>query len=735
MSQPSDFAMILTTDQWRRSAHEGTALDVESGIVQLAWQWEDRVDDVMMAPPSSAALAFDPWCRLYRTLPDEGRIERWLWDPVKLKASEPLDLFRGDEVPTGDFTWVKEGAGTLADPRGLVVDAQGRLFIAETAGNRILIYDLVDRRLLRRVVLHHEGRVRAPVDLASDGNSVYALLPGKPPLLAVLDARTGPRYALLPEGLTAPARIQVDPSGRIFLLDRGGTETARIVPLADPDASLEAPNATDLVFLDTDELVIARFPGQDFLHIRIAPKGQSVLPHLRAPGYDGRGIVRTPDGRVGFWTAQGFATALLARIRHYPQGRVISYRLDSGEFQTVWGRLFVDACIPKGTNVKVRCLVMDEVPEDSTEIQRTPPENTLSMEIHRPDLSPPMPPEKPLMQLLERSEEEQSLHRRHCGNEFPWFRQASGDTFETYEAPVMGPAGRYLWVVLELSGTSRSTPKVRSLRVEYPSHDWLRRLPRVYSRDEAIADFLRRFLGLFEGELRDIDLRAAFRHVLLDPRAAPHDTLPWLAGFIGMVLDERWPETARRKLIEQGVWLFRYRGTVQGLSRLLEIYLGHAVVIIEHFKVRGLGGAFVGKDDAQASSAVLGAGFRVGGQVGKTGNVSVNEQSVEDAFTTHAHRFSVVIPLALDLEQRRVVEHILEVHRPAHTLYDLCYVDAGMRVGIALYLGLTSMIGHGSRFGRLQVGASVLGRTDVLGYATPGTRAGGSRLGNDSRVG
>ncbi len=735
MNQPSDFAMILTADQWRRSAHQRTALDVESGIVQLVWQWEDRIDVATVTPPSPAALAFDPWCRLYRTLPAEGRLERWLWDPARLEATEPLDLMGGDEIPPGDFSWSAAGTGPLAGPRALVVDALGRLFIAETAKQRILIYDLVDRRLLRRMVLSHEGGLRSPIDLACDGNKVVALLAGHPPLLAVLDARTGPRHAPLPAEVTAPTRIQVDPSGGMYVLDRGGTDQARIVSISDPDASLDVPHATDLVFLDPDELVISRLPAQDFRRIRITPGGQSELPHLRAPGYDGGGIVRTPDGRVGYWTAEGFATALLARMRHYPQGQVISYRLDSGEFQTVWGRLFVDACIPKGTQVRVRCLVMDEVPEDSTEIPRTPPENTLSMEIHRPDQSPPMPPQQPLQQLLNQAEEGQRLHRRACGNEFPWPRQEVGDTFATYEAPVIGPAGRYLWVVLELTGTSRTSPKIRSLRVEYPSHDWLRRLPKVYSRDEAIADFLRRFLGLFEGELRDIDLRAAFRHVLLDPQAAPRDTLPWLAGFIGMVLDERWPESAKREMIQQGVWLFRYRGTVPGLSRLLEIYLGREVIIIEHFKVRGLGGAFVGTGDAQSSTAVLGAGFRVGGKVGETGSVSVTDQSIEDAFTTHAHRFSVVIPLALDLEQRQVVEHILELHRPAHTLYDLCYVDAGMQVGMALYLGLTTMIGHGSRFGRLQLGASVLGRTDVLGVAAPGTRAGGSQVGNDSRVG
>ena len=82
-----------------------------------------------------------------------------------------------------------------------------------------------------------------------------------------------------------------------------------------------------------------------------------------------------------------------------------------------------------------------------------------------------------------------------------------------------------------------------------------------------------------------------------------------------------------------------------------------------------------------------------------------------------------------------MVEHILEIHRPAHTLFDICSVDAGMRLGTGLHIGLTSVVGKSSGFGQLRVGHSVLGRSDVLGVAKPGTSVGNSRLGSDSRVG
>jgi phage tail-like protein len=504
-----------------------------------------------------------------------------------------------------------------------------------------------------------------------------------------------------------------------------------VTPLARPDGKFSVDFATDLEFSDSDVLVIAGMVGQDFRRFRIVGADRFELPHLRARHYDGRGIVRMPKGGIGFWSEKGFGRAVLSRMRYVREGKVVSVRLDSGRFQTVWGRMFVDACIPQGTEVTVRCLALDEVPEDAQRVERTPPVNTGTFTVHRPDMSPPMPPESFLAAVSER----RRLFRRSMGSEIPWKCVDPTNGYATYEAPVIAGAGRYLWVVLELKGITRLTPRVKSLRVEYPAHDLLRRLPRIYSREETAADFLRRYLSIMEGAMREIDLRAVYRHVLLDPDAAPQEALSWLAGFIGLALDNRWPLEARRTLIRNGVRLFRFRGTVAGLKQFIEIYLGRSIEIVEHFKVRGLGGAIVGEADALASRAVVGAGFRVGGKVGETGAVSVSEESIEDAFVSHAHRFSLVIPVSLDQEKLEVIEHILAVHRPCHTMYDICSVDAGMKAGIGLYVGLTSMVGRSSGFGQLQAGGSLLGRQDIIGRPKAGTRPGNSRLGEDSRVG
>jgi phage tail-like protein len=714
MPLPRPFTMIQGEDEWLRASHDGT--DLEAGVVQLAAVNEPPEALAGGAAVPAAGLAFDSWCRLYRSLPEAGRITRQLW--AGPEQAEPVELFTAAAPPPpGDFRPAEGPAPPLAEPRGLAVDEDGRLFVAETGARRILVLDLWSRRQLRAVPL--AGR---PLDLALRGRRVIGVT-ASPAELIQLDARTGPRALAWPAGVTDPARVAVSPDGAIWILDRAGTGQARAIAAG---RSLDIPFATDIEFLEGPVLVAARLAGQDFLRFRLGPEATEEVPPLKARDYDGLGIVRTPDGRIGFFTSRGFRHAVPARVRYLTSGQVTGFRLDSGEFRTVWGRLFLDACIPKDTDVRVEFAATDDPPEDEDPIATELPANVVNAVISRPDLSPPMPPAS-----LVPSEITRTLHRRETGRELPFAPQAADDPFETYDAPIVAAPGRYLWVFLKLTGNSRFTPRVRSLRAEYPAHDYLRRLPKIFSRQEQAASFLLRYLAVFDGFLGELDARATARHALLVPDGAPAGVLPWLAGFLGLTLDERWPVETQRAVIREAAWLFRFRGTVQGLQRFLELYTGAPVILIENFRLRGLGTLGEG---GMESRSILGGGFRVGGAVGDEGTKPL-AGSVEDAFETHAHRFKVMIQAALTSEQLDVVHRILDVHRPAHTLVEVCTVDSGMRVGRGLHLGLTSAIGRSGGFLPLQTGASRLGRDGVIGRPEAGVRLEGSLLGEDSRVG
>ena len=377
--------------------------------------------------------------------------------------------------------------------------------------------------------------------------------------------------------------------------------------------------------------------------------------------------MRTPDGRIGYVTEQGVRHAFTAPVRYPRTGRVVSFRLDGGAYQQKWGRLFIDAHQPPGTEIRVGFIASDEC--DGEALAWAAPANMESSAL-LPTAACTLPPRRllsePLRALLEEEKPDdlledladlRRLHLRTTGIELPW-AQPPREPFATYEAPVLAPLGRYLWVVIELRGATRKTPRLRRVRVEYPGHDCMERLPQLFSRDENAAGFLYRYLALPAGVLGELEARADQRHLLLNPYSVPTGLLPWLGSLLGLTMDDKWSESQQRRLISECTTIYRERGTVQGLSRLLQIYTGGPVRVVEHHRLSG-GSAVVG----DRRGAVVGEGLGPG-QAGVSGGP--NQQL--------AHRCLVIVLTPLSEQQQLAVERLVREHQPAHVQCELCVV-------------------------------------------------------------
>jgi phage tail-like protein len=189
--------------------------------------------------------------------------------------------------------------------------------------------------------------------------------------------------------------------------------------------------------------------------------------------------------------------------------------------------------------------------------------------------------------------------------------------------------------------TSESVSVAVSARGRYLKH-----LPALYRTDELMG----RFLMLFESFWAPIGEQIDQLPLYFDPRMTPPDFLPWLASWLDLALDGRWPEERRRLLLRSAASLYRKRGTRQGLQEYLEIYSGAKAEIVEH----------------RASNFCLGPQARLGPGVALgTANVP--------------HTFTVVLrlpPLAAGeqgargaSERLRMIEAIIEAEKPAHTSY------------------------------------------------------------------
>lgn len=106
---------------------------------------------------------------------------------------------------------------------------------------------------------------------------------------------------------------------------------------------------------------------------------------------------------------------------------------------------------------------------------------------------------------------------------------------------------------------------------------YLTYLPGIYQNNH----FLGRFLLIFESILGPLDRTVENMHHYFDPFVTPPEAVDWLGAWVGLALDERWPEDRRRELISEAVNLYQWRGTKRGLSEFLRLYTGVEPEIIE----------------------------------------------------------------------------------------------------------------------------------------------------------
>jgi len=100
------------------------------------------------------------------------------------------------------------------------------------------------------------------------------------------------------------------------------------------------------------------------------------------------------------------------------------------------------------------------------------------------------------------------------------------------------------------------------------SHGYMRRgLPAIYQDGRLVMSFvgaLERVLDPLVALLDSLD-----HH--FDPDLAPPDLLEFLAAWLGIELDEAWPEDRRREIVRRAGELHRRRGTRSGLELALRI--------------------------------------------------------------------------------------------------------------------------------------------------------------------
>ena len=277
-----------------------------------------------------------------------------------------------------------------------------------------------------------------------------------------------------------------------------------------------------------------------------------------------------------------------------------------------------------------------------------------------------------------------------------------------------GP-GQYLSVAIHLRGDGFDTAVIEGLRVQYPRESYLEYLPPLYSADEPMRSFLDRFLSIFQAEWDELDRRVEESEAFFDPDAVPEgDAMTYLASWLGLELEGTWNAKQNRQLLRAVPKIYPRRGTVKALRDYVGIYLANIAgltfqqvaespfpAIVEGFQERQY--LMLSQDAAStlgSGKPLWSAGVVKRLQLGvfsRAGDVELvsTGDPERDLFHHFAHRFRIYAPAAWvrTAEQEQLLRRSIEAEMPAHVSYELCLVEAGLRVDIQSTVGLDTIVG------------------------------------------
>ena len=468
------------------------------------------------------------------------------------------------------------------------------------------------------------------------------------------------------------------------------------------------------------EVLAERYPQHSQLNLRLLDGMQD------ASGHNARFVVGM-DGKVRY-PAQTEVKQLhrLPQARYRQRGKAtLNEKLDSGSPDTLWHKIYLEACIPPGCELEIAVKPFEDYAQPGSDWQRQAAPLWLARASELPFYQgrfESKPGHQGLFEIL--------------------LQREDGEVREI--------RGRYLQIAVSMKGDGRHSPAIHAMRVYYPRHCWQQAyLPQHFHQQQRPdpdqrdmpgngADLRGRMLAVAESLLTPIEDQVGAAETWAFPEACPSDHLPRLAASLGTELPRHWPEARQRRWLANRGALSEQHGTLRGLCLALDIatdggvQAGH-VIPVENYRLRRTMATILGLDmDDAEHPLTLGTGQSGNSRVGDSlilsdedskeflalfapelAKTKVERKQVDDFFDNYAHRLSIVLH-GPARAQRHTVERLLQQEAPAHLQWVLIETDHPFVLGLSPLLGIDTYLQTPPPWRNVVLGDTRLTREGIL---------------------
>ncbi|MCT4621757.1 MAG: phage tail protein [Marinisporobacter sp.] len=240
------------------------------------------------------------------------------------------------------------------------------------------------------------------------------------------------------------------------------------------------------------------------------------------------------------------------------------------------------------------------------------------------------------------------------------------ESFINVKDALLKSYGRYLWIKIEMSGTTENKPILKKMRVYLPGEHIIDYLPEIYRDHLKKEDFFYRFLSIFQSFIFDLENEIYNISKYFDLEAADDEFVNWLCSWLDIDYISLWEPKRFKRFLNEAVDLYGITGTRQGLERLIEIYTGYKPFIIEYFQI---------KEMVEAN---------------------IENNPYLHLYGNHPYKYYVLMDAKChrDKKQKDALIKLIEDNSPAQTEAVITYLKPHIYLGMHTYLGINSYIGN-----------------------------------------